>query len=339
MDDVIKLDKEFTADHAETNFAKDGIKANRGFGTVLYTDEKVNFETLEEALKSKNFMDIVRHSFTKNLEYVNKIPKHTVSSTDVAVVNTITTDYPKIIFDGRQTQLLTKEEREYLLGLGELNLPFPGMALVVGLDTDDFTGAELGRDHVLAGKPKTNITCFELMFLCQAPDSIVAVVSCFKGSSQKVSLASVRLTIEEGNKLFVGVGYSEGQKEVSLLNEGAFDGFVERVMYGIYKMTVAGGDFHISVPTKREVQVNRKKIRKGKAPTVEFRLVKIEPSKPKLPTIPHGTHASPKQHWRRGHWRTCASGKRVFVKPMLVGDEKNGKIIKDYVIGGAEHAH
>lgn len=338
MDVITRVDKEYTVDHAETNFVKEGIKPNLGFGTIAYTDRTINFQTIEEALKSKNFMDIVRQSFTKNLEYVNKIPKHTVSNTDVSAVNLITTDYPKIIFDGRQTPLLTKEEKEYLLGLGELNLPFPGMALVIGLDTDDFTGTELGKDYILEEKPKANITSFELMFLCQAPDEVVAVVSCYKPYEDKVSLTSVRLSIEN-NKLFVGVGYSKDQKEVSLLNEGAFDCFVERVMYGIYKMTVAGGDFHISVPTKREVQVNRKKIRKGKAPTVEFRLVKIEPSKPKLPTIPHGTHASPKQHWRRGHWRNLASGKRVFIKPMLVGDEKNGKIIKDYVIGGAEHAH
>jgi hypothetical protein len=34
-----------------------------------------------------------------------------------------------------------------------------------------------------------------------------------------------------------------------------------------------------------------------------------------------------------------ASGKRVFVKPMLVGDEKNGKIIKDYIVEEPAHAH
>jgi hypothetical protein len=36
------------------------------------------------------------------------------------------------------------------------------------------------------------------------------------------------------------------------------------------------------------------------------------------------------------------SGKKVWVDPMLVGDEKNGKIIKDYAVGKYEetkHAH
>ena len=76
MDVITRVDKEYTVDHAETNFVKEGIKPNLGFGTIAYTDRTVDFQTIEEALKSKNFMDIVRQSFTKNLEYVNKIPKH-----------------------------------------------------------------------------------------------------------------------------------------------------------------------------------------------------------------------------------------------------------------------
>jgi hypothetical protein len=88
-----------------------------------------------------------------------------------------------------------------------------------------------------------------------------------------------------------------------------------------------------------EIQVNKKKLSKRKSPTIEFRLIKIDGYKPQLPTLPQGTHASPRQHWRRGHWRNLASGKRVFVKPMLVGDEKNGKIIKDYIVEEPAHAH
>lgn len=338
MEEIIKTGKDYTVANANARFIESGIKTNNGYGTVLYTDGDIDFPTLDDAMKSREFMDIVRRSFTKNLEYVNEIPKHLVQKGDVDAVNLITTEYPKIMFDGRGRDLLTKEERQYLLGLGELNLPFPAMALVIGLDTDQYTGAERGAEHVLTEKTPTNITCFELVFLAQVPDAVVAVVPCYKESEQKVRLTSVRLSIEN-NELFAGVGFGPGQKEVSVLFEGAFDSFVERVMYGIYKMTVTGGDFHIAVPSKRQIQVNKKKLRKGKAPTIEFRLVKIEPHKPRLPTLPHGTHASPRQHWRRGHWRNLPSGKRVFIKPALIGDEKNGKIIKDYIVGEPVHAH
>ena len=105
------------------------------------------------------------------------------------------------------------------------------------------------------------------------------------------------------------------------------------VLRAIYMMTYHTGEVYISVPTPREAEVNEKKMRKGKKPLVEFRLISVTAQKRALPSIPQGTHASPRQHWRRGHWRTYKSGIRAWVEPMLVGDEKNGKIVKDYVIG------
>jgi hypothetical protein len=92
---------------------------------------------------------------------------------------------------------------------------------------------------------------------------------------------------------------------------------------------------YISTPTPDEVAVNRKRISKGKKPLVEFRLITVDTKKKDDEvTMPHGTHASPRQHWRRGHWRTAPkSGKKVWIDPMLVGDETNGKIIKDYAVG------
>lgn len=105
------------------------------------------------------------------------------------------------------------------------------------------------------------------------------------------------------------------------------------VLRAIYMMTYHTGEVYMSVPTPREAEVNEKKMRKGKKPLIEFRLISITGKKPPEPSIPHGNHAPPRQHWRRGHWRTYKSGKRTWVAPMLVGDEANGKIIKDYAIG------
>jgi hypothetical protein len=95
---------------------------------------------------------------------------------------------------------------------------------------------------------------------------------------------------------------------------------------------------YISTPTPNEVAVNRKRISKGKKPLVEFRLITVDTKKKDTEvTMHHGTHASPRQHWRRGHWRTAPkSGKKVWIEPMLVGDETNGKIIKDYAVGHYE---
>ena len=75
-----------------------------------------------------------------------------------------------------------------------------------------------------------------------------------------------------------------------------------------------------------------KKIRQGKIPTYDWTTVVIEPSKPKGEDQ-GGTHASPRWHERRGHWRTMKkSGKRVWVKNCEVGDKALGAVFHDYKI-------
>ena len=43
-----------------------------------------------------------------------------------------------------------------------------------------------------------------------------------------------------------------------------------------------------------------------------------------------GTHAPPRWHIRRGHWRQLSDGRRVFVRECEVGDAARGGIVKDY---------
>ena len=82
-------------------------------------------------------------------------------------------------------------------------------------------------------------------------------------------------------------------------------------------------------PTKRAN--HEKKIRQGKMPTYDWKTILIEPPKPKGPDQ-GGTHASPRWHERRGHWRTVKSGKKVWVKNCEVGDKSKGAVFHDYQI-------
>ena len=82
-------------------------------------------------------------------------------------------------------------------------------------------------------------------------------------------------------------------------------------------------------PTKRAN--HKKKIRQGKMPTYDWKTILIEPPKPKGPDQ-GGTHASPRWHERRGHWRTVKSGKKVWVKNCEVGDKSKGAVFHDYQI-------
>ena len=45
-----------------------------------------------------------------------------------------------------------------------------------------------------------------------------------------------------------------------------------------------------------------------------------------------GTHATPRRHQCRGHWRNCKSGKRVWVKDCWRGDASKGTVFKDYEV-------
>lgn len=85
------------------------------------------------------------------------------------------------------------------------------------------------------------------------------------------------------------------------------------------------------MPIIPQTFTNRRKISQGKTPTYDWRTVVIEPLQPRQEGK-GGTHASPRQHDRRGHIRRLRSGKNVWVKPHKVGDASKGVVFHDYKI-------
>lgn len=84
-------------------------------------------------------------------------------------------------------------------------------------------------------------------------------------------------------------------------------------------------------PTIQQTPINRKRIGKGKPPFFDWHTVKLWPEKPKS-EHQGGTHASPRLHDRRGHWRKYPSGKVGWVKNCKVGDASKGVVFKDYEV-------
>lgn len=72
-------------------------------------------------------------------------------------------------------------------------------------------------------------------------------------------------------------------------------------------------------------------VAKSKRPLWEYKLIPVTQWESDSESR-GGTHASPRWHMRRGHWRNCKSGKRVWVEQMEVGDKSKGIIVKDYVV-------
>ena len=87
------------------------------------------------------------------------------------------------------------------------------------------------------------------------------------------------------------------------------------------------------VPTARDTFTNRRKIAQGKLPIYEWRTVVVTPRKPYAASESKGgTHASPRQHDRRGHLRHLRNGKDVWVRPCKVGDPSKGAVFHDYEV-------
>jgi hypothetical protein len=64
--------------------------------------------------------------------------------------------------------------------------------------------------------------------------------------------------------------------------------------------------------------------------------ITIDPARLREKIAPQGgTHASPRWHIRRGHWRQLADGRRVFVRQCQVGDPEQGGVVKDYIVKGS----
>ncbi len=70
-----------------------------------------------------------------------------------------------------------------------------------------------------------------------------------------------------------------------------------------------------------------------------YEIIELGEKKERSPDL-GGSHASPRWHVRRGHFRTLSEGRRIWIDQCEVGDKKIGGIIKDYTIstGASESA-
>jgi hypothetical protein len=86
------------------------------------------------------------------------------------------------------------------------------------------------------------------------------------------------------------------------------------------------------VPTAKKSLINSTRATKGKGPILfDWHTVSIAPAQIKR-EHQGGSHASPRLHDRRGHWRSLRSGKQVWVKNCKVGDASKGVVFKDYKV-------
>ena len=77
-------------------------------------------------------------------------------------------------------------------------------------------------------------------------------------------------------------------------------------------------------------KLNKKRLSNGRVPFFSYHVLNlVEPSAAKSPPGT-GTHASPRQHYRRGHIRRLSPGRKTWVRPAMIGDAARGVVAKDY---------
>ena len=83
-----------------------------------------------------------------------------------------------------------------------------------------------------------------------------------------------------------------------------------------------------------DAKLNKMRRARGKAPLFTYKTLVIGKKKRKSQHL-GGTHASPRSHLRRGHYRTSPKGVRYWVQPCMVKGETDGFVHKDYIVEGA----
>ena len=84
------------------------------------------------------------------------------------------------------------------------------------------------------------------------------------------------------------------------------------------------------VPHKASRSMNARREKKGKAVIDSFWTLEINNTIYQKTESKGGTHASPRLHTRRGHFRKLPNGGRTYVRSCKVGDSSHGLIDKDY---------
>lgn len=85
-----------------------------------------------------------------------------------------------------------------------------------------------------------------------------------------------------------------------------------------------------TVDVPPDAKQNRVRRIRNQMPLFTYKTLVIGEAKPKVKTRKGGTHASPRSHLRRGHYRTSKNGLRYWVSAAFVNGNTPGFVHKDY---------
>lgn len=123
-----------------------------------------------------------------------------------------------------------------------------------------------------------------------------------------------------------------GKSEKELI---AYYSGIARTFYWILLTELTDKKSKVSAYSPVPNPANEKRIRKGKNPLFEWRIIDVtaQHTVPDSSSPTGRTHASPRRHMRRGHQRKLSNGKAIWIKQMMVGNIEFGYVHHSYTTG------
>lgn len=219
------------------------------------------------------------------------------------------------------SKLVAEPETSTWFDIGEMNelvfkldpdvlvrLPFPEIVIVGTSNNQKFAVLAKETKHTFGDSPTLVVTGFALT------PKFYALPALFVSS--------------EDNHLRLATKDASTGKAVNTRLEGDNSRLIG-VLHVLTDRLAKTKTIGYSASIKENYTARRQKA-KGKKPAFAWRTVVVEP-KPSVEPTGIGTHASPRAHERRGHWRQLKS-KQVWVKSCKVGKPSNGVVFHDYKV-------
>jgi hypothetical protein len=137
--------------------------------------------------------------------------------------------------------------------------------------------------------------------------------------------------VKENGRFFASIRDAKGWRNDAEYEEIAASSFILRSVYELCEALSCTNVSHEPIE-KINPAVNARRVRDGKLPLYEtHRLVINAGKQSSISGVSGSSHASPRQHLRRGHIRRLPSG-NIWVNSCVVGSAELGVVKKEYAI-------
>ena len=205
-------------------------------------------------------------------------------------------------------------------------------------DIGNAPAPESGFAHEVDGEYMTHLP-FENMAICGIDANKCKFIMYVISGEGSVAVAGAAIVANRRQEIFDSFAYVDTPDGVRLVPHPDdikpiriedCRGAMATIAYTLESLDAGGVGYQ---PTaKANSPTNQRRIASGRPSLIyDWRTVVIEPKKARAESI-GGTHASPRQHERRGHWRVTPSGRKVWVRNCTVGDAILGSVFHDYKV-------